>query len=73
MEQNITTDNKLFIYAFTGVLLLIAAMAFALTNFSHIAMFERSSSLIVGILSFSAFSLLFKAIKNDRNRLNQPM
>ena len=73
MEQNITTDNKLFIYAFTGVLLLIAAMAFLLTNFSHIAMLDLSSSLIAGTLSFTAFSLLFKAIKNDRHRLDHPM
>lgn len=73
MDQNMTTNNRLFIDALIGVLLLIAAMAFTMTNFSSIMMMKLSSSLIAGVLSFSSFSLLYKAIKNDRHRLDQQM
>ena len=66
-----TTDTKIFQYAFIGVLLFIAAIGFTFANLSNIAMFELSSSLIVGTLAFSSFSLLFKAVKHDKDRLKQ--
>ena len=71
MKPTNTTDNKIFKYAFLGVVLLIAAAGFTLANLSNIAMLQLSSSIIVGTLGFSSFSLLFKAIKHDKDRLIQ--
>jgi hypothetical protein len=71
MSTSAPTDNKIFKYAFTGVILLIAAIGFTFANFSNVVMFELSSSVIVGTLGFSSFSLLYKAIKKDNDRLKQ--
>lgn len=71
MKPTVITNNKIFIYAIAGVLFFIAALGYALTNLSNIVTFELSSFVIVSTLSFLSFSLLFKAIKNDKNRFKE--
>lgn len=66
MEQNTNTDNKIYISAFAGVLLFIAAMAFA--NLS-IKTTELQYTITTALLGISSLSLLYKAIKNDPSKL----
>ena len=67
MKPNINIDNRIFIYAFTGVLLLIAAMGFIISNMAQITAIELSYP-VAGVLGIPSISLLYKAIKKDRDR-----
>ena len=70
MEPGITKNhNNIFKYAFAGALLFIAAFGFTLANLSSILTLELSYMLISGILAAAAISLLYKAIKADKQRL----
>ena len=71
MTPTVNTDNKIFSYAFIGVLLLIGAIVFTVANFSSIVMLRLSSSIILGMLAIPAVSLLYKAVKKDQHRLKQ--
>ena len=62
-------ENNIFSYAFIGVLLFIAAGAFTLANISNIITFELSYTGVAMALTIAATSLLYKAIKRDRERL----
>jgi hypothetical protein len=67
MKSNVNIDNRIFIYAFFGVLLFIAAMGFIIANMAEVATIEFSYPL-AGILGIPSISLLYKAIKGDRRR-----
>lgn len=70
MDLNKTTaDNNVFTYAFMGALLFSAAIGFAISNLSDIAMFEISSIVITCILTITSLSFLYKAIRNDSRKL----
>lgn len=71
MKPDVTTDNSIFIYTMAGVLLFIAAFGFTLANFSSIAMLRLSYTFIAFILGGSSVALLYKAIKQDKDRLRQ--
>ena len=73
MKPDVTTDNTIFKYAFAGVIFFVAAIGFILTNFSSIVMLELSNIIVAGMLGIAALSLLYKAIKNDKERLRQPV
>jgi hypothetical protein len=70
-KQETNINNNIFIHAFTGAILFIAAMAFTVANLSSIAMFELSYVFIAAVLCTSSVSLLYTAIKNDKDRLSQ--
>jgi hypothetical protein len=59
-------NNRIFKYAFLGVVLLIAALGFTVNHVSNISMLELSSTLVASTLSASSFSFLYKAIKSDK-------
>jgi len=71
MKPEVTTDNRIFIYAFAGVIFFIAALGFVLNNFSGILTLQLSNVIVAGLLDVASLSLLYKAIKNDKERLRQ--
>lgn len=71
MNQEVNKNNRIFKFAFIGALLFVAAFSFTLANFSNIVMFEVSSVIIAATLAISSISLLYKAIKHDKERLAQ--
>jgi hypothetical protein len=71
MQPEENTDNRIFKNAFAGVLLFISAFGFAITNFSKLEMLEGSSVMVVATLAAAALALLYKAVKNDRDRVGQ--
>jgi hypothetical protein len=72
MKQEINTENNntIFIYALIGALLFTAAFGFTIANFSGIASLSLTAMMVPCLLIVSSGSLLYKAIKRDRNRLN---
>lgn len=71
MKQTINTDNYIFKYAFTGALLFVAAIVYVTANFNSIQMLELSYTLVASVLSISAVTLLYRAIKNDNARIKK--
>lgn len=67
MKTQENNSNSIFTYTFTGALLFIGAIACMLAGIPTI---ELSYS-IGAILGISSLSLLYKAVKEDRERLRQ--
>lgn len=70
MQQN-RIDNSIFLYAVTGVLLFISALAFIVAYSSGLAVLEMSYNMAAFVLFATSMSFLYKAIKNDRDRLRE--
>lgn len=68
-EMNTENNNTIFIYALLGALLFTAAFGFTVANLSGIASLSLTAMLVPCLLVVSSASLLYKAIRRDRNRL----
>lgn len=64
-------NNRLFIDTIVGVLLLIAAFAFALIESRHPQSFHVPYIAIITILGSAALFILYRAMRADRYRLNK--
>lgn len=62
-------NNRLFRDTMIGVLLLIAAFAFALITGSHPHSFHITYIVIISVLGSSALFILYRAMREDRYRL----
>ncbi|MCD6011114.1 MAG: hypothetical protein K0Q79_976 [Flavipsychrobacter sp.] len=71
MAREVKNNNSIFSYAFIGSLLFIAAFAYTLAYLSNIVMLELSYTAMATVLSVSSVSLLYKAAKNDRDRVKE--
>lgn len=71
MKREVTIDNRIFKYAIGGVIFFLAAVGFIVLNVTGEAMREASNIVIASLLSVASLSLLYKAIKNDKERLKQ--
>ncbi len=69
MENNTNQHNNVFSFTFAGALLFVAAFAFTMAYFSKLVMFEFSYMAIAAALMASSVSLIYRAVKNDRYRL----
>jgi len=69
METNTQNENRIFQYAFTGAVLFIVALAFIVNNAANIINLQLPYTITASILSTSAASLLYKAIKYDGLRI----
>lgn len=63
--------NSIFSYAFVGALLFVASFAYVAVYYSNIVKFQLPYTTIASTLIVSAVAMLYKAVKNDRNRLEQ--
>jgi len=71
MEQNMmNNNNNVFRYAFSAVLLFIAALGFVIAYHSTIVSTELSYTFISLAVTTAAISLLSKAVKDDINKLS---
>ncbi len=73
MKPEVTTDNRIFKYAFAGVIFFLAAVGFVMANVSASAMREASNIIVASLLGVASLSLLYVAIKNDKDRLRQQL
>lgn len=73
MKTTMNINNTIFVYAFVGVVLFIATLAFTVANLPAIMALKLSSLIIAGMLGFASISLLTKAIKADKRRLNEQL
>ncbi len=71
MKTNATSDNGIFINALMGSLLFILSIIFTVSNLSNIAMLKMSYTGIAFVLGVASVSLLYKAIKKDKERTRQ--
>ncbi len=71
MARTIKTNNDIFSYAFIGSLLFVAAFAYTMANLSNIVMLQLSYTLIAVTLTVSSISLLYRAVKHDKDRSGQ--
>ena len=69
ITDNTVTDNTVFKYAFAGVLFFIAALGYVLTHFAGIISLELSTVIVGALLGLASVTLLYMAIKNDKERL----
>jgi len=69
METNTQDPNRIFQYTFTGAVLFIATIVFVLSSISNITRLELPYTIIASILGASSVSLLYKAIKEDNDRM----
>jgi hypothetical protein len=67
MQPEVTTNNNIFKYAFAGVLLFIAAFAFAVSNRSNIHGLS-TTTIVSAVMGIASLSLLTKAVKEERNQ-----
>lgn len=65
-QQKTATDNKIFLDAFLGVLLLIAALAFINLGISTLT---TGYNIAAGIVGAGSLFLLARAIRNDPSKL----
>jgi bacteriorhodopsin len=72
MKTKTTTDNSIFLFAFFGSLLFIAAIVLVVANLMDIPHLQLSNTLLAVIPGVTSVSLLYKAIKEDKNRLKKP-
>jgi hypothetical protein len=71
MKPEVTTDNRVFKYAFAGVLFFIATVGFTLTHYPGIVSFSLADVVVAGFLGIASLFLLYTAIKNDKDRLRE--
>jgi hypothetical protein len=71
MKHEVNNTNNIFSFALVGALLFVAALTYTLAFLSNIVMLELSYTMIAIVLAASSISLLYKAVKGDRNRLGQ--
>ena len=71
MKPNGNVDNRIFLTALTGSLLFITAMAFILLHLSNIVMMQLSYTLVASILGMASVSLLYQAVRKDKERLKE--
>lgn len=71
MNGNTNINNRIFINALTGSLLFILAAVFTLSNLPRIATMQLSYTAVASALGIAALSLLFKAIRADKNNERQ--
>ena len=71
MDRNENINNSIFTFAFTGVLLFIAAIGFEIAGVLTSPAFQVPFTIIGLILGGSSLSLFYKAIKYDRYRLKR--
>lgn len=69
--KQVRSNNSIFSYAFIGALLFVAALAFTFAYLSNIVTLELSYTGIAMILSIASVSLLYKAVRYDRERLRE--
>lgn len=67
MKPAVNIDNRIFLYALIGVVLLIGAIGFIVANMADAATFRLSYPL-AGVLGIPSLSLLYAAFKKDRYR-----
>ena len=70
MNGNTNINNRIFIHALTGSLLFVIAVVFTLLNLSQITT-QLSYTAVASLLGVASLSLLFKAIKEDKNNERQ--
>ena len=66
METNGNTNNTIFAYAFTGVLLFIAAVGFEIAGLLNATAAQLPYIAPAFVLGSSSVWLLYKAIRHDR-------
>lgn len=71
MKTKAKNDNHIFINALIGSLLFIFSIGFTVTNLPGIAMLELSKTAVAGVLAIASLSLLYTAIKKDKERLSR--
>lgn len=64
-------NNRMFRDTVIGVLLLIAAFAFAMIESAHPHSFQTTYVLIISALGSMALFVLYKAIRADRYRIDE--
>jgi type IV secretory pathway TrbL component len=68
MKASVKSENHIFLFAFLGALLFIAAIGFIIANFANMATSQLNLSGAI-INGCSSLFFLYKAIKKDRKRI----
>jgi len=71
MENNINNTNSIFRFIFIGALLFVAGLAFTMSYLSNIVLLELNYMVIAFVLFISSMYLLYKAAKEDKERLGR--